>query len=138
MLEKAWRDHFGGERPNKKERTDFRERGDAIVRAQTELSLHPEINGNRRRQKQDIGKPATQGRMENHPTLNHVECNRRDTERVGSVSEPPHSNAVIAIPVPRARTNLRKRTLICLCYRATPVCCKGAFIWAWQWFKSEL
>ena len=43
MLEKAWRDHFGSERPNKKERTDFRERGDTIVRSQTELSFHPKI-----------------------------------------------------------------------------------------------
>jgi hypothetical protein len=60
--------------------------------------------------------------------LDHIERNCRYTERVGSVSKLPHSNAVMAIPVPSARTNLRKRTLISFCYRATPLCCKGPFI----------
>ena len=128
MLEKAWRDHFGGERSNKKERTDFRERGDVIVRSQTELSFHPEIYGNRRRQKQHIGKPTPQGRMGKGPTLDHVERNRCDTERVDSVSKPPHSKAVMAIPVPSARANLRKRRLISFCYRAAFLCCKGPII----------
>ena len=128
MHEKAWRDHFGGERPSKKERTDFRERGDAIVRSQTELPFHPEIYGNRRRQKQDIGEPTPQGRMGKGPALDHIERNRRDTERVSRVSKPPQTKAVIAIPVPRARANLRKRRLILFCYRSTPLCCKGTFI----------
>ena len=128
MLEKAWRDHFGGERPNKKERTDFRERGDAIVRSQTELSLDPEKHGNCRWQKQDIRKPTPQGRMGKVPPLDDIERNRRDTKRISRVSEPPHNKAVIAIPVPRARANLRKRRLIWFCYRATFLCCKGPII----------
>jgi hypothetical protein len=66
--------------------------------------------------------------MGKYPTLHHVERNRRDTERVGSVSKPPHSKAVMAIPVPRARANLRKRRLIWFCYRAALLCCKGTFI----------
>ena len=41
MLEKAWRDHFCGERPNKEEPTDFPERRDAIMHSQTELPFHP-------------------------------------------------------------------------------------------------
>ena len=128
MLEKAWRDHFGGERPNKKERTDFRERGDAIVRSQTELPFHPEIYGNRCWQKQDIGEPTPQGRMGKGPPLDDIERNRRDTKRIGRVSEPPHNKAVMAIPVPSARANLRKRRLISFCYRAAFLCCKGPII----------
>ena len=128
MLEKAWRDHFGGERPNKKECADLREGGDAIVRSQTELFLEPEIYGNRCWQKQDIGVPTPQGRMGKGPALDHIERNRRDTERVSRVSKPPQNKAVIAIPVPRARANLRKRILIWFCYRSTPLCCKGTFI----------
>jgi hypothetical protein len=127
VLEKKRSDPFCGERPNKEESTDFRERGFAIMHSQTEIPFHPEKNGNRRRQKQDIGKPTPQSRIGKYPTLDYIERNCRYTERVGSVSKLPHSNAVMAIPVPSARTNLRKRTLIIFCYRATPLCCKGAF-----------
>ena len=128
VLKESWSDPLCGERPNQEKPDDFRDRGDAVVRAQTELSFHPEKNGNRRRQKKDIGKPTPQGRVTKYPTLQDVERSRCDTERVGRVSEPPHSKAVIAIPVPSARANLRKRTLISFCYKVTPLFCKGAFI----------
>jgi hypothetical protein len=66
--------------------------------------------------------------MRKYPTLHHVERNRRDTEWVSRVSKPPHSKAVMAIPVPSARANLRKRRLISFCYRAALLCCKGPII----------
>ena len=111
-----WSQQFRDDRPNQEMSEDFRYRWRTIVVAQIEPPLKPKNERQRGGNEKQIIEMMVQKRPRangfNQPAIGGIEETGRQTQRVERVTECLHRRAVIARPVPIAKSIFRLNTIM--------------------------